>query len=185
MNLSSLSRSVKNPFAKLTHCSFKTPRVLEFVCVCVCVGGGGVIIFWPVYMPGFCMLGINNNQTFMILKFRQASIDWEKVHFSIPWGLKLKPPKIKSHSTRALKTISEPQSSVIKPLQKPLIFKNRVNYFELLKFHLDQFAIGLVDLDEYPVGLGDRLLGMSRENISNRYWLFRDFIDLVPTLYQC
>ena len=37
-------------------------------------------------MPGFCMLGIDNNQAFMILKFRQASIHWEKGSLFNPLG---------------------------------------------------------------------------------------------------
>ena len=71
--------------------------------------------------------------------------------------MKLKEPKIKSHSGRALKTIPEPQYSVIKlyHCRSHLDLKTRVNYFELLKFHHDQFAIGLVYLDEYPVDMGD------------------------------
>ena len=101
-----LSRSVKNPFCKIS-----TLYITIGVLGVFFWGGGGN--FSTSFHAIFVCLGSTIIRP-SYLKFRQALISWGKNHFFSHWGLKLKVPKIKSHSTRASKTIPEPQESVMK-----------------------------------------------------------------------
>ena len=114
VNLSTLSRSVKNPFAKLTHCRFKTLGVLGFVYGGGGGGGGRGQNFLISLHARFLYVRDQQQSDLHISNSDRPRSIGKKVHFSIPWGLKLKAPEITSHSARALKTIPEPQYSVIK-----------------------------------------------------------------------
>ena len=107
-------------------------------------------------MPGFGMLGITLSELHISNLNRPQSIR-KKVHFFNPLGPEAQSAKNQVTLNQSFQNYALTTRVCNKtvPLQKPLRFDNRVKYFQLLKFDHDQFAIGLVDLDEYPVDLGD------------------------------